>query len=269
MAATVPAVARAMSIFEVFAREQRELSNSEIARFIGVADSSCADLLHTLYQAGYVTRTARSKRFYPTGRLLAAAQAIAENDPLLQVSREAIDLLSEKTGETALCGRLEHGFVRIIGIQEGKYALRYVMKIGEKMALHGSGLGKALLAQVDPEEAARQLRLKSLKKLTPASITDPALVERAVQEVRERGWAETRSEGIQGVGALAVGGHVGGEPVAISLTGPQERIDENREHYLRTLLDVQASVFDPRDATARPAPLKTRRRNTARAAPAT
>src|SRR5690606_9052408 len=121
LAATIPAVNRTMAIFEVFAREQRELSNSEIARFINVPDSSCADLMHTLYQAGYVTRTARSKRFYPTGRLLANARLIAENDPLMRLGSEAIELLTEKTGETSLCGRLEPGFVRVAGFNEGRY----------------------------------------------------------------------------------------------------------------------------------------------------
>jgi len=249
-----------MSIFEVFAREQRELTNSEIARFIGVADSTCADLLHTLYQAGYVTRTVRSKRFYPTGRLLVAAHDIVKNDPLVQISREAIDLLSEITGETALCGRLDQGFVRIIGIQEGSYALRYVMKIGEKMALHASSLGKALLAQVDDAEVARQLRIKSLRVLTPASVTDPEQVAADVAHVRERGWAESRSEGVQGVGALAVGGLVGGEPVAISLTGPQSRIDDHRERYLQALLQVQAAVFNQDAQSARSLAAKSRRR---------
>lgn len=247
-----------MAIFEVFAREQRELSNSELARFIGIADSSCADLLHTLYQAGYVTRTARTKRFYPTSRLFSAAQSIAENDPTLQISREAIELLASKTGETALCGRLESGFVRVIGFQEGKYQLRYVMKVGEKMALHGSALGKALLAQTSPEEAARHLRVKPLRKLTPHSMTDPAQVEAAVDQVRAQGWAEARSEGVLGVGALAVGGLVGGEPLAISLTGPQDRIDEHRDLYLQVLLEVRAAAFSQPDspvrATARKSP---------------
>ncbi len=254
MAATIPAVARAMSIFEVFARERRELSNSEIARLIGMPDSSCADLLHTLYQSGYVTRTVRSKRFYPTTRLFATAQLIAENDPMLRVSSEAIELLTEKTGETALCGRLEPGFVRIIGFNEGRYELRYILKVGEKIAMHVSALGKSLLAIVPPEDASRQLRIKPLKKLTPDTVTDPAQLERELSTIRERGWAETLGEGVGGVGALAVAGFIGGEPLAVSLAGPAERIAANREQYLQALLDVKEMLFTPSETgDAKPA----------------
>lgn len=253
-----------MAIFEVFARERRELSNSEVARFIGVPDSSCADLLNTLYQAGYVTRTVRSKRFYPTSRILANARLIAENDPLLQVSSEAIELLTEKTGETALCGRLEPGFVRIVGFNEGRYQLRYVLHVGEKMALHASALGKALLAVIPPAEAARHLRIKSLKKLTPDTVTDPASLEADLEHIRAQGWSEAQGEGVAGVSALAVAGLIGGEPVAISLAGPTERFAQNRERYLPALLEVKDLVFPP----ARPeSGNATPRKKAARAAP--
>src|SRR5690606_2291220 len=145
-----------------------------------------------------VTRTARSKRFYPTARLLANARLIAENDPLMRLGSEAIELLTEKTGETSLCGRLEPGFVRVAGFNEGRYELRYIMKVGEKIALHASALGKALLACIPPQEASRHLRLKALKKLTPTSVTDPAALEAEITRVRERGWAETIGDGVNG-----------------------------------------------------------------------
>ncbi|NYT35917.1 IclR family transcriptional regulator [Allopusillimonas soli] len=247
MPATIPAVTRVMSIFETFARERRDLGNSEIARLIGVPDSSCADLLHTLHQAGYVVRMARSKRFYPTSRLQAIASGIAENDPLAQVSTEAIETLTEKTGETALCGRLESGFVRIVGFNEGRYELRYILKVGEKIALHASALGKALLSVIPQEEAQQQLRIKPLRKLTPDTVTSLPLLERNIEETRSRGWSETQGEGVIGVAALAVAGIINGEPIAVSLAGPTDRLSQNRDRYLAALLDVRNLIFSSED----------------------
>ena len=109
MPAFVPAAAKTMSLFETFAQSRREMSNSEIARALGVAESSSSDLLHTLHEIGYLMRTARTRRFYPTARLLAIAGDIAGNDPFASASQEAIELLCEKTGETALCGVLGNG----------------------------------------------------------------------------------------------------------------------------------------------------------------
>ena len=156
MPAFVPAAARTLSIIEAFAREQRELSNSEIAALLDIADSSSSDLLYTLHELGYVMRTARTRRFYPTERLIAAARAIAEHDPLDVAIREAIELLSRRTGETALCGRLDGSKVNVAGIQEGSYALRYIQSTGTRIAIHLSALGRALLSTL-PEEDAMEL----------------------------------------------------------------------------------------------------------------
>ena len=111
MPTLVPAAARTMSLLEVFARERRELSNSDLARLMDLPESSCSDLLHTLHGLGYVRRTARSRRFYPTARLLTIAKDISAGDPLYAVAAEACELLRDKTGETGMCGHLEAGVV--------------------------------------------------------------------------------------------------------------------------------------------------------------
>ncbi len=66
----LPTAQRVLQVFEVYARERRPLTNSEMARFLDLADSSCSDLLYTLRQAGYLLRTPKSRYFHPTGRLL-------------------------------------------------------------------------------------------------------------------------------------------------------------------------------------------------------
>lgn len=250
MPAHVPAAARALAIFEIFAREQRELGNAELARHLGVAESSCSDLLHTLLETGYLIRTARTRRFYPSSRLLEITGRIARNDPLLRLANEAVGLLSERTGETALCGRLAGGHVSVIAMQEGRHALRYVVKVGTRIGLHVTALGKALLAALPPDEAARQLRIRPLKPFTGRSITDLARLEREIERVRKRGLATVAGEGTDGVSAMAVPGLFGSEPLALSLAGASERFRRHEAAYREALLEVQAQVLAPLPAAS-------------------
>lgn len=243
MPAFVPAAAKTMSLFETFAQARREMSNSEIARALGVAESSSSDLLHTLHEIGYLMRTARTRRFYPTGRLLKIAQDIADNDPVAVAGQEAIELLSEKTGETALCGVLGAGHVEVVGIREGRYELRYILGVGTRIGEHASALGKALLAALPPAEAAARLRARPLRAITPRTVTDPATLERQLREVRKRGFARSEDEGTDGVSALAVAGQVGSALMAVSLAGPTDRLRRNRQAYQQALMDVKALVF--------------------------
>lgn len=248
MPTLVPAAARTMALFEVFARERRELSNSEVARFMDLPESSCSDLLHTLHELGYLLRTARSRRFYPTARLLTVAREISSSDPLFAVGSEACELLREKTGETGLCGRVEGGVVKVLAFTEGRHPLRYKQDVGDKLSLHVSALGKAVLALGTREEAARQLRLKPLKQIAIGTITNLELLEAQVEQARKQGWIWVENEGGDGLSALAVAGFVGDEPLAISIAGPTDRLRPNRKLYLKVLQDVKALVFRPRTA---------------------
>jgi IclR family transcriptional regulator, KDG regulon repressor len=243
MPTLIPAASRALAVFEVFAREKRELSNSDMARLLSVADSSCSDLMHTLHSLGYLMRTSRTRRFYPTGRLHDVARQIAENDPLTAVGREAVELLAERANESASFGILDTTAVKVVAGQASKHPLRYIFDVGERIALHASALGKALLALLPPEEARTALQRRPLRQVTPQTITNIDQILAQLEHGRERGWFETRGEGTEGVTAFAVSGRLGGKPVSMSLVGPTDRMDRNRKAYLQILQEVRRTML--------------------------
>ncbi|WP_454692880.1 IclR family transcriptional regulator [Achromobacter aegrifaciens] len=238
----VSAAARAMAVFEVFAREKRELSNSDLARLLDLADSSCLDLLHTLHQLGYLFRT-QSRRYYPTGKLLLAVQQISTVDPIIHATREALEQLSERTGETAYIGRIDGAAVKIVAVRDGKYPLRYILGLGERIALHASAMGKSLLGGLPPEAARKLLAAKPLRKVTPATVTEPDALLAEIDKSRERGWYHTHGEGGDGADALAVSGWLGEECVAMAISGPSDRFQSKRDEYVEVLRDIAEKVF--------------------------
>lgn len=244
MAKLVPAAARTMTLFEVFAREKKALSNSELARLLELPESSCSDLVQTLIHCGFLMRMVKSRRLYPTGRLLSVASDISRNDTLLATMLEACELLRDKTGESALCGRVEEGVVKVITVCDGHHPVRYAAAGGDKLSLHVSALGKAILACHTPEEAVRQLRLKQPRKLASGTITDLAKLEKQIAGFREKGWAWVENEGGEDLAALAVAGTIDGEHLALSVAGPIGRLRLNYEDYLAALKSVQALFFE-------------------------
>lgn len=245
MPTLVPAASRAMSVFEIFAREKRELSNSEITRMLQVADSSCSDMLYTLQQCGYLVRTLQSRRFYPTRRLYEIAGEISANDPLASIGQEAVDELAEKTGESVFFGIEFRSAVKIIAARQSRLPLRYVLDVGERIALHASALGKAILGQLSPEEAADRLKGMRLTAVTAKTITNPVQLLADLKQGRRRGWFEARSEGAEDVTALAVTASLAGQIVGISLAGPAARIEKNRAACVSALLEVKAALAQP------------------------
>lgn len=245
MATTVPAAARAMALFEIFARERRELTKSEVARLLDLPESSSSDLLNTLHEIGYVSRTATTRRYYPTGRLLAMATAISGNDGLTAFGTEATGLMAQRTGETSVCAVLSDGRIKVIAVSEGKHRLRYILNVGDTFTVHATAIGKALLGGLDDEAAARVLRLRPLTRLTARTRTDPIEVEAEVRKHRELGWYQAVDEGTDGVSSFAVSGRMGDQVVGIGLIGPSDRVRADSAGFERAVLEVRDTVFTP------------------------
>lgn len=243
MANLVPAATRTMTMFEVFSREKRPLTNSELAKFLELPESSCSDLVNTLLNCGYLMKTAKSRRVYPTGRLQTVANAISGNDVVLASMLEACEVLRDKTGESVLCGRVEDGSVRVLVMCEGHHPLRYAAASGDKLSLHVSALGKAILAMGTEEDAIRQLQIKPRKKLAAATVTEVKPLVAQIRKFHQQGFALVENEGGEDLAALAVAGTLGGEAYAISIAGPVGRLRIHHESYLESLRAASAQLF--------------------------
>lgn len=242
-APTVPAAARAMALFETFASERRGLTKSELARLLDLPESSTSDLLNTLFELGYVTRTVATRRYYPTGRLHTTASAIVEHDQVGAFAEEAVGHLAARTSETAIFAVVDGSQLRVVGTAQGKHRLRYVVHVGDTFSLHATGAGKALLASLEPADRARLLRAQPLAKLTPHSLTDPRDVEADIEAADERGWYGARDEGTVGVSSIAVWGRLGPQSVALGIIGPTDRVVLAEEHLVDEVLRAKNTVF--------------------------
>lgn len=241
----LPTAQRVLQVFEMYAQERRPLSNSEMARLLGLADSSCSDLLYTLRMSGYLLRAPKTRLFHPTARLLDVAQQIASADPLQIFATEALDMLSRQSGESSMCGHLEGNSVRIYACKESPRALRYVLKPGALAEIHTSAMGKALLGAMDEKACNELIEQLPLTEVTPKSITDKTAFKREIAEGRDRHYYITDGEGNESVSAIGIAGYVGGQLTAISLVGPARRMREN----MKTNTDIMKQAWEDLFAT--------------------
>ncbi len=148
-----------MEVFETFKEQKRPLSLSEIADEINTPISTCHEIVRTLRDRGYLYLV-NGRSFYPTGRIVACARAIAANDPIVHRLAPALEQLRDATGETVILGKLQRDHVVYLAIEEGRQTIRYGASIGDSKPLHSSAIGKATVAQLD--EKARAVLLSKL-----------------------------------------------------------------------------------------------------------
>ena len=98
---TVKSGARVVEILELFARERRPLSATEIGAALDYPKSSASLLLHTLLESGWLSLDSETMRYFPTLRVTALGDWL----PAELFGGESTDALVEelwrKTQETA------------------------------------------------------------------------------------------------------------------------------------------------------------------------
>lgn len=135
------------------------------------------------------------------------------NDPLLAAGAAVLPRLREITGESVQLYRRE-GAARIcIAALEPPAGLRDTVPVGTKLPMTAGSGAKVLLAYSDP--AIQRAVLPSAK-----------FTERALAEVRRRGWAQSAAEREPGVASISapVRDRAGAVVAAVSVSGPIDRM---------------------------------------------
>lgn len=193
-------VERTIDFLELFAREQRPLSLSEIARLLDIPISSCHDVISTLKRRGYVYEIAPREGFYLTRRMLDVAAKAARVDLTLKRAETRLRTLRDVSGETvALCRASGMALTYILVVPSlNSFSVRF--EVGSQVrAYHATSGGKAFLGGLAVEQQRSYLQSTSLEPLTPNTITDTEqlLTELALSD--KDGAFLNREESVEGV----------------------------------------------------------------------
>jgi DNA-binding IclR family transcriptional regulator len=163
---------------------------------------------------------------------------------LLQIAPPMLQSLAARAGNTVNLAVPDGNFMAYVAQEEGPQAVRATARLGTRRPLNCSGLGKAYLATLPPDELAERLATMPFIRLTERSIMDPATLARQLDGVRERGYAVDDLEVEDGVGcvAAAVRDFRGRTVAAISVAGPVERIRASTELIAAELLQTTSQL---------------------------
>ncbi|HSZ40901.1 MAG TPA: IclR family transcriptional regulator [Trebonia sp.] len=219
----VQSVHRAIDVMEALAAAGGTASLSELASACGLPAPTLHRLAATLADRGYL-RQSPDRRYSLGSRLIplgADAHALL-GARALPVLRD----LAELAGESANLAVLTQGRAEYVAQAPGRHAMRIFTEVGNRVELHCTGVGKALLAVLSSAQATRLIGTAPLAARTPASITDPAALAAEIALIRDRGYALDEGEMEVGVRCVAVG-MPGAVPMAVSVSGPAARMTDD------------------------------------------
>jgi DNA-binding IclR family transcriptional regulator len=226
--AVIQSVDRAIDVLEYLAG-QGEGAVTDLAAHLGVHKSTAFRLLAALEARGLVEQVSDRGRYRLGFGIVRLAGATTARLDLVEQSRPVTTRLAVEVGETVNIARLEGDAAINVDQVRGPAAVSSVNWVGQRTPLHATSSGKVLLAFLEPGARDRVLAA-GLERFTAATVTDPAVLRRQLDQVTVAGWAATIEELELGLNAVAapVRDRHGAVVAAVSVSGPSYRLGEDR-----------------------------------------
>jgi IclR family acetate operon transcriptional repressor len=219
----VQSVHRALDVLEALAAAGGTASLSDLAAACGLPAPTLHRLAGTLAGRGYL-RQAPDRRYSLGSRLVPLG---ADANALLgERALPVLRALAELSGESANLAVLTQGRAEYVAQAPGRHAMRIFTQVGNRVDLHCTGVGKALLAALPPGQAGQLIGTAPLAARTATTITDPAALREEIALIRARGYALDEGEMEIGVRCVAVA-LPGPAPMAVSVSGPAARMTDD------------------------------------------
>jgi Transcriptional regulator len=242
---TVKSAERALRVLELLTTRESALTFTEIGGVLGVPASSLHGLLRTLASRGWLAYDEASRGYALGIRALEAGNAYARSFPLPERARPIMTALRDELDETVQLAVRDGRHNVYLAKVDGSHALTLASEVGRRLPAHATGLGKVLLADLPPQQAADLLGSQPLERFTTNTIADLPKLCRYLAVVRRRGYAVDNEEYSLGVLCIAapVRDSTGQTVAAMSVSVPTVRFDRQRKQQaLRLLLDATARL---------------------------
>lgn len=200
---------------------------TELSNDLDMPKSTVQVYLNTLYDHNFIVKNDRT---YEIGlRFLEYGIFALQKVPIYPKVRPKVEELAESTGELAACFVEDDGdSVYIYGV-EGERSIRTDLSVGDRSGLHCTSSGKAIMAHLPEDRIIEIIEENGLEQKTENTITDPDVLLEELERIRERGYAYSDQESVEGMRAVAA-------PIlpnerilgSISLAGPANRFVGDR-----------------------------------------
>lgn len=196
------AAARALAVLERLSLES-SLGLEELSRELGMAKPTVYRFLLTLQELGYARRD-ESDRWAMTLKTFNVGSRALDHLDLYKAARPVAEELAGQLGETVHMGVLEGDSAVYVLKIESKYTIRMYSRVGRRIPLYCTAIGKVLLAYSSSEQRKAALEGVRLVAFTPKTITTRLALDAELKRIASEGFArdaEEHEEGIACIGA--------------------------------------------------------------------
>lgn len=226
----VQSVDRAMSLLEALAEEDEGCRLIDLASRTNLSSSTAHRLLTTLQRRHFVQFDPSQGVWHVGRQSFVVGAGFVHRRNYVATALPFLRRLRDITHETANLGLAEDGDVVVVSQAESREIMRAITRVGGRVPMASSGMGKALLATYPSDEVAASVAIRGMRRYTPKSIQRMSALKEELERVRRNGYAVDDEEyqiGLRCIAATVYNSH--SEALcAISVSGLSARLTNDR-----------------------------------------
>ena len=201
--ASSSSIDKALDLLELLAHSDEPLSLATLSTELDMPKSSVHRLLQILCRRGYVGQDDTTRSYALGLRIFALHNLPAQHQRLVSVARPHLRRLAARLRQTVNLAVLDPAQLGYWVHSETPTSFGTKVTSGERAPLHCAGLGKMLLAGLDPERRRSVVDRLVLVQKTPRTITDRRQLDEELERTAARGYAIDDEENTLGIRCVA------------------------------------------------------------------
>ncbi len=238
----------ALRVLMEFAGERQDFGVGELAERCKLSKSQVSKVLATFAEFGLLSQHVESRRYQAGARLFVLGSRYVTFDTLSRGAMPVMRDLVNKTGHSARLSVLDGDRVLyLLGI-EGPLFVDTGWRAGTWLPVHSTSAGRVLLAFIDRERSQRLRVQQPLERISEFTVTEPAEIDRLIDQARAQGYSVQRGETTPGLGVISAP-VFGRGPEAIgtlSLAFPSHAVTEEEEARMVVALHAAGRTLSQR-----------------------
>lgn len=239
----VQSVDRALLIIETLAEDDEGYRLTDLAVRTGLSPSTVHRLLTTLEKRRFVQFDRDELMWHIGAQSFAVGSTFVRRRNFVTQALPYLRKLRDQTRETANLAVVDDGAMVVLTRVESREIMRSVTKVGGRVPMVASGLGKALLSTYSEQDVFAIIQREGMPRLTSKSIVRAGELSKSLHDIRQQGYSVDDEEALIGLRCVsAVVYDDCSEPLAaISVSGKASRVPNDRLPVLGKLVQEVAA----------------------------